>query len=290
MQLTDIAARTPPAPWAEGDNIPWNDPDFSAAMLKEHLSQEHDAASRRAAKIDAHVAWIHSTLLDGRPGRVLDLGCGPGLYTARLAALGHTCRGIDFSPASIDYARRQAAGAGPACAYTLADLRRADYGAGFDSGFGQVAPYDLVMLLYGEFNVFKPADSAAILAKARAVLAPGGKLLLEPHTFAALERMGRAAPGWWTAADGLFSPRPHLVLEEHFWHSDLCAATTRYFVVDAAEGEVRRYAASYQAYSDEGYAAALAQAGFAVEATYPSLTGAADPTQADLFALVARPV
>lgn len=283
MQLTDIVGRaSPAAPWAEGDNIPWNDPDFSAAMLKEHLSQEHDAASRRAAKIDAHVAWIHSALLGGRPGRVLDLGCGPGLYTARLAALGHTCHGVDFSPASIEYARQQATAAGPACTYTLGDLRSADFGA--------AAPYDLALLLYGEFNVFKPAHSVAILRKARPVLAPGGRLLLEPHTFAAVERIGRAAPRWWSADRGLFSPRPHLVLQENFWDEELCAATARFFVADAATAEVRRYAASYQAYTEEGYAVALAQAGFALEAVYPSLTGAAGPGQADLFALVARPV
>ena len=43
-----------------------------------------------------------------RGARVLDLGCGPGLYTTRLAKLGHTCVGIDFSPASIAYAKAEA--------------------------------------------------------------------------------------------------------------------------------------------------------------------------------------
>lgn len=33
----------------------------------------------------------------GNPTRILDLGCGPGLYTSRLARLGHCCVGIDFS-------------------------------------------------------------------------------------------------------------------------------------------------------------------------------------------------
>ena len=28
-----------PAPWTEGDNIPWNEPGFSERMLAEHLSQ-----------------------------------------------------------------------------------------------------------------------------------------------------------------------------------------------------------------------------------------------------------
>ena len=34
--ILDIVDRAPkPAPWSEGDNIPWNDPDFSDRMLAE---------------------------------------------------------------------------------------------------------------------------------------------------------------------------------------------------------------------------------------------------------------
>ena len=77
MELLDLVHRTAaPAPWSEGDNIPWNDPAFSQRMLQEHLSQAHDAASRRTEKIEKHVAWIHHTLLAGRPARILDLGRG----------------------------------------------------------------------------------------------------------------------------------------------------------------------------------------------------------------------
>jgi hypothetical protein len=51
--ILDIVERSPgPAPWSEGDNIPWNDPEFSERMLTEHLSQEHDLASRRSETID----------------------------------------------------------------------------------------------------------------------------------------------------------------------------------------------------------------------------------------------
>ena len=97
MNLMDIVNRRPiPQPWAEGEKIPWNEPDFSQRMLREHLSQQHDLASRRFAVIDQHVAWIYRSALQEKPSRVLDLGCGPGLYASRLARLGHTCTGIDF--------------------------------------------------------------------------------------------------------------------------------------------------------------------------------------------------
>lgn len=131
MKLIDIIHRqSNPQPWSEGEKIPWNDPAFSKRMLKEHLSQAHDAASRRSETIDAQVDWIHQVVLKGRPSRILDLGCGPGLYTSRLADLGHSCTGIDFSPASIAYAKEQATARNLHCLYTEADIRSAEYGSG----------------------------------------------------------------------------------------------------------------------------------------------------------------
>lgn len=84
--LLDLINRSPsPAPWSEGDNIPWDDPGFSERMLAEHLSQEHDLASRKSATIERQVGWIFTEVLGAKPARLLDLACGPGLYTSRLA-------------------------------------------------------------------------------------------------------------------------------------------------------------------------------------------------------------
>jgi SAM-dependent methyltransferase len=258
-------------------------------MLREHLSQEHDAASRRAVKIDAHVAWIHGHILAGRSqARVLDLGCGPGLYSSRLARLGHACVGIDYSPASIAYAREQAAKEGLPVRYELADIREAEYGAADPGAADLGAPFDLAMLLYGEPNVFRREHALRILRKAHAALAPGGLLLLEPHHWAAIERMGREGRSWWSSSTSVYASAPHIVLQESFWTPEDGIATIRYYVLDGATGMVTRFAQSLQAYTAEGYAALMAEAGFVDATTYPSLNGQPDASQADMFALVAR--
>lgn len=279
MHFLDIIRRQPdPDPWSEGDNIPWNDHDFSQRMLLEHLSQDHDAASRRAETIDQHVAWIHHTLLRGKPGKILDLGCGPGFYTSRLARMGHTCVGIDYSPASIAFAREQAHDEGLACHYSEQDIRVADYGQG----------YDLIMLLYGELNVFRPADATKIIAKAYQALADEGILLLEPHTFAAIESVGTEPRTWFSSNGGLFSTEPHIVLTESFWRPDTGTATKRYFVAELLTNNLTRFAQSFQAYSDLQYRILLTQNGFRTFSSYPSLLGHADPAQKDFVAIVAH--
>jgi len=277
--LEIVRRRLPPGNWIEGEKIPWNDPDFSERMLAIHLAPDDDAASRRPAVIDRHVAWIHGVALGGQPTKVLDLACGPGLYASRLARRGHTCTGVDFSPASIRHARATAEAEGLACTYLEGDVRRVEFGSGYGGA----------MLIYGEFNVFRRDDARAILRRAHAALDPGGALVLEPHTFAAVEKVGRAGSSWYSSErGGLFSPDPHLYLYETFWDEDAHVTTERYFIVDATSGAVTRYASSMQAYTDEDYRALLAECGFGEIAFFPSLTGEPDARWDDFVAIVAR--
>lgn len=278
MRIANIVDRElPPRPWREGEKIPWSNPGFSKRMLEEHLSQQHDMASRRRGVIAQHVSWIHETCLDGARGRVLDLGCGPGLYTQELARLGHACTGIDFSPASIAHAQSQATLAKLNIDYRCADVRTAEYGEGFD----------LAMLIFGEFNVFSREDARHLLGATHRCLRPGGRLLLEVHTRDFIEREGKKPPRWSAAAGGLFSGNPHVLLEECFWHADEHSSTTRYFVIDAGTGEVERYASTCQAYGDEEYDRLLTDGGFADIRKVRSLGGNGRCRQEGLFVITA---
>ena len=277
MDLTDFLNRSsPPIPWAEGDNIPWNEPGFSQRMLKEHLSQAHDAASRRFTIIDRQVNWIHTTLLARQPTTILDLCCGPGFYTERFARLGHTCCGVDYSPASIEYANTTASNERLACSYVCRDVRQAV----FPTGMG------LVMLIYGEFNIFCPADAALILDKTWQTLESGGFLLLEPHPYQLVQKLGEKPASWYSSSGGLFSAYPHLVLQENFWETDSHTSTHRYNVIDANSGQVSRYAQSMKAYQDDEYRILLTSHGFEGIRILPGLLGEDSPE--GLMAIIAR--
>jgi SAM-dependent methyltransferase len=274
VNLHDIIHREPvPAPWAEGEKIPWDDPEFSERMLAEHLTDAHDAASRRAEKIDRHVDWINTHVMQNKRSSILDLGCGPGLYMQRLARLGHQCVGIDFSPASIDYARS----INPDCQFIEGDLREVE----FCSGYG------LIMMIFGELNAFRPGDAKLILQKCREALADGGVLLLEAHSFESLQRSGQQPPTWRSYESGLFSSDPHLLLREPFWDDSQRVATTRFYVVATDSGSVDRYAESIQAYSDHEYRQLFESSGFTVTGVYPSLDGLEEAGELPVY--LARP-
>ena len=263
--LTNIVNRTQTI--GDWQKIPWDDPDFSRRMLQEHLTQAHDAASRRTSIIEQQVGWIHAQVLANQPSNILDLGCGPGLYTERLARLGHRCTGIDFSPASIDYARQHSD-----CTYLQGDLREADFGSGCD----------LVLLIFGELNTFTADDAQLILDKAFNALKPGGALLLEPHTYEFVERIGHEPPSWYSAPSGLFSEQPYICLQESFFEAP--CAVTRHYVIDAATGRTTTYGSSLRGYTEADYRHLLRR--FEAVTFYPTLAN--DRELGNLCAIVAR--
>ena len=264
MNIKHITERDKkPAPWSPSVSFPWNEPAFSRRMLLEHLSQEHDLASPRAEKIDEHVRFIHEELLSGRPTRILDLGCGPGLYSSRLAGSGHTCVGVDFSPASLEYAEAQARRESLDCTYIHGDLREVP----FPDGFG------LAMMLHGEMNVFSPNAMQGVLKKVHASLDTGGLLLMAASKFGGIRRKQPVERSWIAPVSGLFSERPHLMLTENIWDPESKVLIERYYIVDSVGGEVKEYSNSNQAYTNPEYRQLLKSSGFKNIKLLPPLYG-----------------
>ncbi len=248
--------------WNGSYKIPWDEPEFSRRMLNEHLSQDHDLASRRLGWIDLQVQWIHDQIVHREPSTILDLGCGPGLYSHPLVRLGHRCVGIDFGPASIEYAREYNPHASR-CEFVLGDIR--------DVAFG--GPYDLAMILYGELNVFSPADALVILRKAQASLASRGQLIVEVQAPSAVERMGRSEPSEQDLEAGLFSDLPHRCRTENQWLAEQRVAVQTFSITEANGGEKRVYRSTTQAWSDDDLVKLLTDAGFSKPSpcdTWPS--------------------
>ena len=101
------------------------------------------------------------------PGRVLDVGCGPGHVGRFLHDRGRKTTGVDLSPAMVDVARRL----NPGMTFEVGDMRHLEHEDGSIAGL--VAFYSLIHI--GRAGV------PAVLGEFSRILRPGGKLLLAVH-------------------------------------------------------------------------------------------------------------
>ncbi len=104
------------------------------------------------------------------PRRVLDLPCGQGRHSIELARRGYDVTGVDLSPFMLDVAKMRAAAAAVQVRWLQGDMRRPIRGEKFD----------VILNLFTSFGYFAdPADDQRVLTAGAAMLAPGGRLLLE---------------------------------------------------------------------------------------------------------------
>lgn len=258
------------------DKIPWDEPAFSQRMLENHLSQEHDWASRRLTVIEQQIAWIARQLPDG--ARILDLGCGPGFYTRLLAERGFSCTGVDFSPASIQWACQQAQISGLNIEYIQQDIRT----------YSPDDPFDFIMMTFGELNVFSASDTCSLISNCGRWLVPGGRMLIEAHTYDEVKRQGMAPANWQRCPQGLFLAVPHLLLTENSWDEEAQISSTRFWAIEA-NGRATRFGSQMKAWHGDEYTSLLANAGLSIKQCPDSAEWPVSETFAGkLFALLAE--
>jgi SAM-dependent methyltransferase len=112
--------------------------------------------------------WLERGLI--RPGRALELGCGPGRNAVRLAAAGFEVDAVDLSPAALTWARERAekAGVGDRIRWHQGDIFELTAGTGKLPG-----PYALVYDS-GCFHHLPPHRRVSYRELLRRVLGPGG--------------------------------------------------------------------------------------------------------------------
>lgn len=273
-----VAASGRPAPFEPSDAPFWDDPHIAVGLLAAHLDDGVDAASRPGAEIDRAVTVLAERGLAGPGVRVLDLGCGPGLFAHRLARLGCRVTGVDLSASSLAHARREAEREGLTIDYRQADFRE----------LADVASFDVVLQAYGELSTFAPAVRDDLLARVRRALVPGGAFVFDvstPHLHPPTGRRWEASPA------GFWRPGPHVVLEERFVHpgdDGTQLACDQYVVVDAHG--VTTYRMWFHDHTRASLTAVLEAAGFVVSDVRGALTGEPCTDDGGWLAVVAHVV
>jgi SAM-dependent methyltransferase len=267
-------SKKPPL-FAPGEPRFWDDPHISKGMLAAHLNPDNDLASRRHATIDKEVSHLiaSGTL---KPGdRVLDLGCGPGLYAGRLAARGLKVTGIDISERSLNYAIAQAKDKDLNIEYRCMNF--------FDIDLNE--EFDAVIQTHGEMCTFPDEKRDVLFAKINRALKPAGRLVFDVTTRALRMRDG-LKNGWYASNGGFWRPGHHLVLEQGFDYPENNVWLDRYIVVDSES--VKIYHNWFHDYDLESLSRVLQNTGFGLIHVWNDFTGTPYEAGGDCLAVLAE--
>lgn len=258
-----------PALWQRSQAPFWDDEHISEMMLDAHLNPNIDAASRKPAFIEASVQWLNT--LFPKNAKVLDLGCGPGLYTKRFSELGYAVTGVDLSARSLAYAKAH----DDKTTYIRQDYLTLDADEA----------YDVITLIYCDYAALTAPERTSLLAAVRRMLKKGGLFIFDVFT-PVFYREKRESQSWSLCGQGGFwSEKPHLCIEATYLYENNTVSADQCVVV--TKDGIKDYIIWDTVYTSEALKAEMAAGGLTVRALYGDVCGKALDDDCDMLCCVA---
>ncbi len=254
----------------------WNDEHSSKQMLKYHLNPEVDLSSRKASFIDQSVEWIVSRF-KVRPGtQIADFGCGPGLYTSRLAEKQADVTGIDISKRSIRFAQEAAKKAGLDIRYVNQNYLTYET----DSRF------DLIIMIFHDFCALNQEQRKIMLFKFTSMLKPGGSVLLDVLSVTAFAKRKEKSIYKADLLDGFWAANKYYGFLNTIKYDEEKVVLDKYTIVEP-DG-MRTVYNWLQYFSEDSLKREFLKNGFETEALYSDVAGRTFNSVSDEIAIVAK--
>ncbi len=198
----------------------WDDPHISQSMLKAHLNPNLESATRRLNFVEQSAHWISHILPPSSYRRLLDLGCGPGIYAELFHTKGYQVTGFDISENSIRYAKKSA--------------REKDFNISYLNGDYIKSPindnYDLITMIYCDFGVLSHTERKTLLGKIYKALSPTGCFLFDVFTPYEYENQPECKI-WNYEESGFWSSVPYFLLQQLYRYDNDNTFLRQYIVV-----------------------------------------------------------
>ena len=205
-------ATAKPAVWSKYTaDVLWTDSHIAKQMLEYHLNPALSLASRTSPFIDESVAWLVSEFKLNETSKVIDFGCGPGLYTHRLKAKNiGTVVGLDFSKNSLKHATTQAKQAG-------LDI---EYNYGNYLEYSDSRKFDLITLVMCDLCALSPKQPAKLYGKFKSLLAPNGSIALDVYTETRFANQNESLNLEKNSMNGFWSNKDYWCIQSSFKYED----------------------------------------------------------------------
>jgi len=261
--------------YAESTSKFWDDEHISKGMLEAHLHPKWEAASREHDFIDKSVEWIEN-ITSSFNKKLLDLGCGPGLYAERLYEKGYEVTGIDFSKRSIEYAKDKASQKNQNINYIYKNYLEINYNNEFD----------IVLLIYCDFVVLSDNNREVLLKKIYDSLKSGGKFVFDVFTSMEFENKKESNTWYISEEDSFWKPAKHLCLQSHFTYEGGVRLDQN--VIIDKDGKVDIIRNWYKEFTKDTITCEIKEAGFKKVDIYSDVTGAPYYDESKTICIVAE--
>ncbi len=229
MKIQKIINKTKDKPlYEKGSHTMWTDDYIAEQLLAMHLEPNIDVASRSKINVEKTIDWICNKI-GNQQIEILDLGCGPGLYTEKLAKVGHKVTGFDFSKNSINYAQKSA---------KLKALE-IDYKCQNYLDMTNENQYDMILMIYCDFGVLSLKEREILIKNVYRALKPGGKFYFDALNENSIEKM-KFEKTWEMAQSGFWSPNPYIALSKSSHFKEEKAILDEHIILDEND-EWREY-------------------------------------------------
>ena len=273
-ELKDINSRPAPFQFYTADDL-WTDEYTSKQMLEYHLNESIDVSSRNRKFIERSVEWIVSHFQVGSDTAIADFGCGPGLYTTRLAERGANVTGIDFSENSLQYAQKVAVEKGSKVNYVHANYL----------DFDTTDRFDLIIIIMCDFCVLSPEQRKKLLSKFSSLLKPDGSVLLDVHSLNYFNQREESATYELNQLNGFWSPDDYYCFVNTFKYEKEKVVLDKYTIIE--ESRHRVVYNWFQCYCEDSLRREFEGNGFKVEALYSDVAGKTFTSDSTEIAIVA---
>ena len=276
-ELKEINSRPAPFQFYTSDEL-WANEHTSKQMLKYHLNETIDVSSRNLNFIERSVEWIVSHFgVDGKT-EIADFGCGPGLYTTRLAERGATVTGVDFSQNSLEYAKQVAAKKNLKVNYVQANYL----------DFETTHRFDLLTMIMCDFCALSPEQRIKILSKFSSLLKPGGSVLLDVYSLNSFNQKEESAIYERNQLNGFWSPEDYYGFVNTFKYEKEKVTLDKYTIIE--ESQMRVVYNWLQHFSTESVTKEFEENGFKVEELYSDVAGTPYNLESTEIAIVAKKI
>lgn len=265
-----------PPVFTPGEALFWNDEHISKGMLKAHLNPDIDAASRNHSTIDKTTNFLSTYLKIKKDDKILDLGCGPGLYCTKFINYCNNITGIDYSNRSINYAIEYSTKNSLPIKYVYGDYTNIDY----------PDIYDYIFLIYYDLGVLCDKSRNVVLQKINNSLKIGGYFIFDVAT-KNYRKDEDLKNNWYVCNEGFWKSSPHLVLEKSFHYPEHCTFSNEYTVIDE-NGDIKVYRTYDHYYDIDTITTVLNENGFSVEVIWSDLTGTPYDENSNSLGIVAK--